>query len=128
MDREVLWTSVVLGLMRSALSNAVEVETGTASGVLSPLAATLKGSGLKQANVRAITNHGSYYMLEKSQRGGAGEGPWGRGRPRPQGAGQAGIGARPRTLSGRISGRGSSWGLLLLGTYLFIPPCSPERV
>lgn len=103
MDREFLWTSFVLGLMRSALSNASEVEMGAASGAVSPFAATLKGFGFKQVNVRVITNHGLYYMLGKKQGRTAGEGHWGQGRPRPQGAGQAGIGAQLRTLSSRIS-------------------------
>lgn len=89
MDREFLWTSFVLGLMRSALSNASEVEVGAASGAVSPFAATLKGFGSKQVNVRVITNHGLYYMLGKKT------GKNSRRRP---------LGARPATAPGRRAG------------------------
>lgn len=76
---------------------------GTVSGVVSPSAATLKGFGLKQVNVRVVTNHSFCYMLERNRARAAGEGRRGRGRPRPQGAAQADIGAQPRTFSSRIS-------------------------
>lgn len=89
MDREFLWTSFVLGLMRSALSNASEVEMGAASGAVSPFAATLKGFGFKQVNV--YSNHKSRLVLHARKKTGK------NGRRRP-------LGARPATAIGRRAG------------------------
>lgn len=125
MDRELLRTSAILGLVRSALSNASAVEMGTVSGVVAPFAATLKGFGFKQVNIRIITNHGLYYMLERKQRRAAGGGHGGKAVHRRRAPCRA---SEPsRALLAESAGEGLPevsycWGLI----YLYLPVLRKE--